>query len=84
VVIATPDAPTTRMLADPNPHETGVLRTTYSCGLLVGLAGAEPLADLLPDVRLTVIPRGAARNQLFGGRRAGHDRARNPRRLVPH
>jgi hypothetical protein len=36
------------MLADPNPHETAVLRTTYSCGLLVRLAVAEPLADLLP------------------------------------
>jgi hypothetical protein len=45
------------MLADPNPHETAVLRTTYSCGLLVRLAVAEPLADLLPDGWLTVIPR---------------------------
>jgi oxygen-dependent protoporphyrinogen oxidase len=45
VVIATPAGPTTSMLADPTPDETAVLRTTYSCELLVGLALAEPLAD---------------------------------------
>jgi oxygen-dependent protoporphyrinogen oxidase len=45
VVIATPAGPTTRMLADPNPDEAAVLRTPYSCGLLAGLALAEPLAD---------------------------------------
>jgi hypothetical protein len=40
----------------------------HSCGLLVGLAVAEPLAGLLPDVLLTVIPRGAAHNRMFGER----------------
>ncbi|WP_192810201.1 protoporphyrinogen/coproporphyrinogen oxidase [Actinomadura rudentiformis] len=44
VVIATPAAPATRMLADPTPAERAVLHTTYSCEVLVGLALAEPLA----------------------------------------
>jgi oxygen-dependent protoporphyrinogen oxidase len=45
VVIATPAGPTTTVLADPTPDETAVLRTAYSCEVLVGLALDEPLAD---------------------------------------
>ncbi len=45
VVIATPARPATTMLVDPTPDETAVLRTFYSCELLVGLALKEPLAD---------------------------------------
>lgn len=45
VVLATPAGPTARMLADPTPDETAVLRTPYSRGLVAGLAVAEPLAD---------------------------------------
>ena len=45
VVIATPAGPTTTMLVDPTPDETAVLRTSYSCELLVGLALTEPLAE---------------------------------------
>ncbi|TWF76859.1 protoporphyrinogen oxidase /UDP-galactopyranose mutase [Pseudonocardia hierapolitana] len=44
-VIATPARPATSMLVDPTPDETAVLRTPYSCELLVGLALEEPLAD---------------------------------------
>lgn len=45
VVIATPAAPTAGMLADPTRAESALLRTPYSCGLVVGLGLAEPLHD---------------------------------------